>query len=126
MAPVNGRDNQTAGGATAAATAPRGSAPRFFVPEVVQTSATDCGPATLKALLDGYGIPVSYERLREACQTSLDGSSIDTVEDVAVALGLNAQQLLVPVEHALLAEAAALPGIVTSRVYAMCRCWVLG
>lgn len=90
--------------------------PRFFVPEVVQTSATDCGPATLKALLEGYGISVSYERLREACQTSLDGSSIDTIEDVANLLGLNAVQLLVPVEHALLAEAGAFPGIAVTRL----------
>lgn len=90
--------------------------PRFFVPEVVQVSATDCGPATLKSLLAGFGIPVSYERLREACQTSLDGSSIDTIEDVANLLGLNAVQLLVPVEHALLPQAAALPGIVVTRL----------
>ena len=33
---------------------------RWLVPEVVQTSATDCGPASLKCLLEGFGIPVSY------------------------------------------------------------------
>ena len=75
---------------------------RYFVPEVVQTSATDCGPATLKAVLEGFGIPISYGRLREACQTTLDGSSIDTLEDVANLLGLDAQQLLVPADHVLL------------------------
>jgi ABC-type bacteriocin/lantibiotic exporter with double-glycine peptidase domain len=42
---------------------------RWLVPEVVQTSAMDCGPAALKCLLEGFGIPVSYGRLREACQT---------------------------------------------------------
>ena len=31
---------------------------RWLVPEVVQTSAMDCGPASLKALLEGFGIPV--------------------------------------------------------------------
>lgn len=41
---------------------------RFFAPEVVQTSAMDCGPAALKCLLEGFGVPVSYGRLREACQ----------------------------------------------------------
>ena len=39
---------------------------RFFVPEVVQTSAMDCGPASLKAMLEGFGVSVSYGRLREA------------------------------------------------------------
>ena len=35
---------------------------RLLVPEVVQTSAMDCGPAALKCLLDGFGVPVSYGR----------------------------------------------------------------
>jgi ABC-type bacteriocin/lantibiotic exporter with double-glycine peptidase domain len=47
---------------------------RLLVPEVVQTSAMDCGPAALKCLLEGFGIPVSYGRLREACQSDVDGS----------------------------------------------------
>ncbi len=37
---------------------------RFFVPEVIQTSAMDCGPASLKALFGGFGIYLSYGRLR--------------------------------------------------------------
>ena len=53
---------------------------RFLVPEVVQTSAMDCGPASLKCLLEGFGISASYGRLREACQTDVDGTSIDTME----------------------------------------------
>jgi ABC-type bacteriocin/lantibiotic exporter with double-glycine peptidase domain len=88
----------------------------YFVPEVVQTSATDCGPATLKAVLEGFGIPISYGRLREACQTTLDGSSIDTLEDVANLLGLDAQQLLVPTDHVLLPAAEALPAIVVTQL----------
>jgi len=59
---------------------------------VVQTSAMDCGPASLKCLLEGFGIPVSYGRLREACQTDVDGTSIDTMEEAAVQLGLSAEQ----------------------------------
>ena len=43
----------------------------------------DCGPAALKSLLEGFGIPVSYGRLREACQIDLDGTSIDDLEEVA-------------------------------------------
>ena len=88
---------------------------RFFVPEVVQTSAMDCGPATLKALLEGFGIHVSYGRLREACQTDVDGTSIDTVEEVAVQLGLQAEQIMVPADHLLLPAAHALPAIAVVR-----------
>ena len=78
----------------------------------MQTSNLDCGPASLKSLLEGFGIPVSYGRLREACQTSLDGTSIDTMELVAQQLGLDAEQIMVPVDHVGIAEAEALPSIV--------------
>src|SRR5262245_47872754 len=85
---------------------------RFLAPEVVQTSAMDCGPAVLKCLLEGYGISASYGRLREACQTDVDGTSIDVIEDAANRLGLDAVQVMMPVDHLLLKEAAALPAIV--------------
>jgi ATP-binding cassette subfamily B protein len=84
---------------------------RWLVPEVVQTSATDCGPAALKCLLEGFGIPVSYGRLREACQTDVDGTSIDTMEEIAVQLGLEAEQIMVPPDYLLLEETKALPAI---------------
>lgn len=89
---------------------------RFLVPEVVQTSAMDCGPATLRCLLQGFGISVSYGRLREACQTDVDGTSIDTLEEVAGQLGLEAEQIMLPVDHVLLPEAQALPAIVVIRL----------
>jgi len=85
---------------------------RFFVPEVIQTSDMDCGPAALKALFEGFNVSLSYGRLREACQTQVDGSSIDTIEDVAVKLGMNAQQTMLPPDHLPLLEAAALPALV--------------
>ena len=88
---------------------------RWLVPEVVQTSAMDCGPAALKCLLEGFGIPTSYGRLREACQTEVDGTSIDTLEAVAGQLGLEAEQVMLPEDHLLLAEAEALPAIVVAR-----------
>jgi ABC-type bacteriocin/lantibiotic exporter with double-glycine peptidase domain len=88
---------------------------RLIVPEVVQTSAMDCGPASLKCFLEGFGISVSYGRLREACQTDVDGTSLDTMEEVAVQLGLEAEQVMVPVDHLLLPEARALPAIVVVR-----------
>ena len=84
----------------------------FFVPEAVQTSAMDCGPAALKALLEGYGVRVSYGRLREACQTDVDGTSIDQLEDAAIALGLDACQVMVPLDHVFAPEIENLPAIV--------------
>ncbi len=89
---------------------------RFFIPEVVQPSEMDCGPASLKALLEGFGIYTSYGRLREACQTSVDGTSIDTLEDLAIQLGLNAEQVMLPVDHVLLEETHALPAMIVTRL----------
>ena len=76
----------------------------------------DCGPAALKCLLEGFGVSVSYGRLREACQTSVDGTSIDTLETLAQSLGLDAEQVMMPVDHLLLPEADALPAIVVVRL----------
>jgi ATP-binding cassette subfamily B protein len=84
---------------------------KILVPEVVQTSNMDCGPAALKSLLEGFGIPVNYGRLREACQTGVDGTSIDTIEEVANQLGLRTEQIMLPSDHVLLDEARALPAI---------------
>jgi ABC-type bacteriocin/lantibiotic exporter with double-glycine peptidase domain len=89
---------------------------RFFAPEVIQTSAMDCGPAALKCLLEGFGVGVSYGRLREACQTSVDGTSIDTLETLGASLGLDVEQVMMPVDHLLLPEADALPAIVVTRL----------
>src|SRR5262245_39743655 len=89
---------------------------RFLAPEVVQTSAMDCGPASLKCLLEGFGVRVSYGRLREACQTDVDGTSIDTMEEVAAQLGLDAEQVMVPADHLLLPESGSLPAIVIVRL----------
>ncbi|HYL37365.1 MAG TPA: ATP-binding cassette domain-containing protein [Bryobacteraceae bacterium] len=84
---------------------------RWLVPEVVQTSNMDCGPAALKCLLEGFGIRAQYGRLREACQTDVDGTSIDTMETVANELGLEAEQIMLPPDHVLIPEARALPAI---------------
>ncbi len=89
---------------------------RFLIPEVVQTSAMDCGPAALKCLLDGFNIDAGYGRLREACQTDVDGTSIDTLEEIAVQLGLDAEQIMLPVDHLLLPETNALPALIVVRL----------
>ncbi|HEX8244816.1 MAG TPA: cysteine peptidase family C39 domain-containing protein, partial [Longimicrobium sp.] len=85
-------------------------------PEVVQTSAMDCGPASLVCLLEGHGIAASYGRLREACQTDVDGTSIDTLEGVANQLGLDAEQVMLPADHLLLPESRALPALLVVRL----------
>ena len=56
----------------------------------------DCGPAALAAMLRGCGIDVSYPRLREACQTDVDGTSIDTLEELTRRFGLDAEQVMLP------------------------------
>ena len=60
---------------------------RWIIPEVMQSSACDCGPATVKALLGGLGVDADYERLRRACRTEVDGTSIDQIEDLLRELG---------------------------------------
>ncbi len=89
---------------------------KYLAPEVVQTSYLDCGPASLKCVFDGFGIPLSYGRLREACQTGVDGTSIDTMETVAVQLGLDAEQVLLPLDHLFLPGARSLPCIIVVRL----------
>jgi ATP-binding cassette subfamily B protein len=89
---------------------------RFLVPEIIQSSATDCGPAALKALFGGFGLYLSYGRLREACQTDVDGTSIDTLEDVAGKLGLDVAQMIMPADLLLLDSSACLPAIVVVRL----------
>ena len=84
---------------------------RFIAPEVVQISNMDCGPASLKCLLEGFGLPASYGRLREICQTEVDGTSINAIEDAAASLGLVAEQVLLPADHLVLPEGQNLPAI---------------
>ncbi|MEY2935851.1 MAG: transporter ATP-binding protein/peptidase [Pseudomonadota bacterium] len=85
-----------------------------IIPEVVQTSATDCGPASIKAVLAGMGLELDYRALRDACQTDVDGSSVDTLEELAQQLGLDAEQIMLPLDHVFLPEACALPAIIVT------------
>ena len=91
------------------------SRPRLLAPEVVQTSAMDCGPAALTSLLNGFGIPASYPRLQEACSTDVDGTSINTLEQLASALGLDVEQIMLPVDHLLLPVSRSLPALLVVR-----------
>src|SRR6185295_5741170 len=89
---------------------------KIFIPEVIQTSAMDCGPAALKALFGGFGIYLSYGRLREACQTDVDGTSIDTLESIGCALGLTLEQRMIPADLLFLESSRCLPAIVVVRL----------
>jgi ATP-binding cassette subfamily B protein len=75
----------------------------------------DCGPASLKCLFDGFGIPTSYDVLRESCRTDIDGTSIDELGRVAREAGLDATQIMIPLDHVLLPAARALPALAVFR-----------
>ena len=87
---------------------------RTIIPEVIQISATDCGPASLKSLFAGMGLELNYRVLREVCQTDVDGTSIVTLEEVANQLGLDAEEVMLPIDHVVLPEAKALPAIIVT------------
>lgn len=89
---------------------------RLFVPEVIQTSAMDCGPAALTSLLEGHGISTSYGRIREACHTDVDGTSVDRLEEAATALGLKAEQVMIPVDHLFSPGARNLPALAVVQI----------
>ena len=52
-------------------------------------------------MLAGFGIRVSYTRLREVCHTDVDGTSVDRLEQIANELGLDAEQVVVPLTKGL-------------------------
>lgn len=68
----------------------------FLAPEVLQISTMDCGVAAISCMLAGFGIDANYGRLRELCQTQVDGTSIDALEDLCADLGLDVSQHIFP------------------------------
>lgn len=88
----------------------------FLIPEIIQTSLMDCGPAALAAVLEGFGIEADYDALRERCQTQVDGTSIDALAKLGNELGLRTNEVLVARDTLLLPEQDALPAIVLTRV----------
>lgn len=89
---------------------------RKLIPEVIQTSTIDCGPASLTALLRGLKCSVDYDRVRDACQTAVDGTSIDAIEDLARALGFDAEQIILPTHQLFDPLFNVLPAIVVIRL----------
>jgi ATP-binding cassette subfamily B protein len=106
----------------------------LLAPEVLQTSLTDCGPAALKAVLEGFGIRADYDQLRDRCETDVDGTSIDALAKLGGELGLRSQRVLVSRDSLLLPQANCLPAIVVTRsgggllhfivVWSVCGPWV--
>src|SRR5262249_29582551 len=94
-----------------------GSRPRVLVPQVLQVSATDCGPACLQALLEGFGISASYNRVRDLCQTDATGTSLSTIEEKSQEFGLLVEQVMLPEDHLFLAESRTLPALVVVRLH---------
>ena len=81
------------------------------VPEVRDTGSGRA-TAALRAVLTAYGIPFDAASIERECKVDDDGASIDDIEDVAVKYGLEAGQIILPIEHVLLAEPSVLPAIV--------------
>jgi len=76
----------------------------------------DCGPAALKCVLEGFGIGVSYGRLRELCQTDVDGTALETIQQVIQQAGLAAEQIMSPFDHLLLPAAHNLPALAVTAL----------
>jgi ABC-type bacteriocin/lantibiotic exporter with double-glycine peptidase domain len=90
---------------------------QFLAPECLQISSMDCGVAAVATLLAGYGVRASYERLRELCQTGVDGTSVDSLEVLCNSLGVEVIQHVVPVDLAHIAMEDRFPLIaVVSQV----------
>jgi ABC-type multidrug transport system fused ATPase/permease subunit len=68
----------------------------------------------MKSVLAGMGLALDYRALREACQTDVDGTSIGTLEELSQQLGLDAEQVMLPMDHLFLDEARALPAIIVT------------
>src|SRR4051812_3028824 len=75
----------------------------------------DCGPAALAALLGAHGVPAAVDALRGLCATDVDGTSIDDLEEIAARLGLEAEQVVVPLGQVLAAPELYLPAILLTR-----------
>lgn len=68
----------------------------------------------MTALLRGHGLPADLDGVRHVCATGVDGTSIDTMTDMAAALGLRARQVVVPADHLLSDSRNLLPAVVVT------------
>jgi ATP-binding cassette subfamily B protein len=89
---------------------------RYLIPQVIQTSATDAGTAALKAMFAGFGIGLSYERLREACQSGTQDTGLDALAGVARQAGMSATLSTFAPELLSFNTKVTLPAIVAIRL----------
>lgn len=75
-----------------------------------QYDAMDCGPSCLRMIAKHYGKDYSLQFFRDKSYASREGTSLLCLRDAARAIGMNAQCVLVSLEH--LANEAVLPCIV--------------
>lgn len=90
-------------------------APSLLPPEVLQLGVTDCGPAVLAAALRGFGIDVHLDELRERLGSDEEGTSIGALERVAREYGLEADEVMVPIEQVVDGNVPG-PAIVVTRL----------
>ncbi|MBP9707775.1 MAG: ATP-binding cassette domain-containing protein [Oligoflexales bacterium] len=84
---------------------------KWSIPETIQTSAMDCGPACLKSIAAGYGLNIDYDRLRSLCHTNVDGTSISNLEDVLKEFGFDVIQQAIPLDFVINDPKRYLPSI---------------
>ena len=65
---------------------------------VFQDRENTCGPATLKMILDHWGIDISLRELKRKVRMSARGSSLFALKETAESFGLNANGLMLKTE----------------------------
>ncbi|MCB0065016.1 MAG: hypothetical protein KDE19_22990, partial [Caldilineaceae bacterium] len=86
---------------------------RFFLPHVGTDATLTPGPAMLKALLLGYGIPFTDQKLFQTVSEVENVDSALGLQQLAEQFGLRLEQTLLPADHLYLPD--ALPALVLLR-----------
>ncbi len=87
----------------------------WLVPDVLCPTAKESGVAALNSVLQGFDLPTNPHQLKQVLPFEVENRSIDTLEEAARELGLDAEQIMVPADFILSAEANILPAIVAVR-----------
>ncbi|MCB0166258.1 MAG: ATP-binding cassette domain-containing protein [Anaerolineae bacterium] len=90
----------------------------WLVPDVFRPTAQEAGIATLEAVLQGFDLSGSLGApFKQALGSEGAGRSMDTLEQAAGKLGLNAKQIMMPANHILTEAVDLLPAIVALRQF---------
>ena len=90
------------------------SASRHHEAEVAAQAADE--EAEVFTRLQARGLPAQIDVLRAKAEAQKRRAAVDTLEEMAVQLGLAAEQVMLPVDHVLLPEAQALPAVSVVRL----------